>query len=83
MSRTYAKATGELNNNSGKNYRQADFVIHVYDASGKLISSTPFIIRNFVTGTTREFNTTIKAYVKYISSYKIGFTGGTEIPPTP
>jgi hypothetical protein len=83
MSRTYAKVKGEITNKSGKNLRYADFVIHVYDKAGNLINSASFTIRNFVNGSTRVFNTTIKAYTKNIASYKVEFKDSQEIPPTP
>ncbi len=82
-SRSYTKTMGKLSNNSGTNWRQANFIIHVYDTAGNLINSTPFIIRNILHGRTKEFNTTIQANVSKISSYKIEFKGGTEIPPSP
>ena len=83
ISRAYAKAKGELTNNSAKNLRQADFVILTYDAGGKLINSAFFSIRNFMAGTTRSFQTTIQANVKHISTYKIELKQAKEIPPVP
>jgi hypothetical protein len=83
ISRTYAKVKGEITNNSGVNLRRADFVIRIYDAAGNLITSASFMVRNFVSGTTREFNTTIRTDIRKISNYEIEFKGGTEIPPSP
>lgn len=82
-SRRYGKVKGEIINSSGKDLRQADFIIQVYDKSGKLMNQAAFTIRNFINGSTRSFNTTIQADIRNISSYKVELKKASEIPPTP
>ncbi len=82
-SRTYAKAKGEIINRSNKNLRQAEFQIQVYDKSGKLIGSSAFSIRNFMAGSSREFQATLEANVREIETYKIELKEAHEIPPAP
>ena len=72
-SRQHAKVKGKLINNSGKTLPHGDFIIHAYDKTGNLINSASFTIRNFVAGSSREFNTTIQADTRNISSHKVEF----------
>ncbi len=83
MSTKLARVRGELINNSSINLRHADFVIKVFNENKKLIAESNFTIRNFIKAKAKNFNTTIKANVKHISSYKIEFKGASEIPPSP
>ncbi len=82
-STTYTKVQGGLVNNSGKDLRQADFVIQVYDAAGNLKNNAPFSIRNFIKDTTRSFNATLQANIKDIRRYEIELKAAREIPPSP
>lgn len=72
----YIKVIGEITNNSGKDYKVANFMISVYNNEGNLVSTGYANISNLSNGQTKSINTLIEGQRSKVSKYKIQFENG-------
>ena len=61
------KVTGEMTNQSGKDYFATGFIISVYDVKGRLLGTGDILIDDFPKGETKSFTT----YVEEVSYQRI------------
>ena len=71
------KAIGEMQNESGKDYQLANFVLSVYDVDGNLLETGYINISYFNNGSTKRFDAIIgEVHLKQIKNFKIQFENG-------
>jgi hypothetical protein len=68
---------GEVFNNTGNDYQTAMFTLSLYDANGRLLETSPFVINSFPNGQTKSFSCPFLSTARnLIDHYKFQFDGG-------
>lgn len=69
-------ASGEITNNSGRDFGITKFTFSTYDRRGKLITEEAFHITDFYNGESRPFKATLVDGFHDIKEFKINFVSG-------
>ncbi|MGQ9628939.1 MAG: FxLYD domain-containing protein [bacterium] len=79
----FVEVTGEMMNDSGRNYTLADFAIIIYDRDGNFLTLEHIVITNFKNGEVKSFRLIAHARPEFAKRYIIRFEEGIEAQSPP